>query len=65
MAPGVGVNLRVTTHSSQGGRKYTEDIYSIWHDKGDDLHVHYSESSMATGVENLWCSQENVLLKAS
>lgn len=37
MAPGIGVNLRVTTHSSQGGRKYMEDMYSIWYAPGEDV----------------------------
>jgi hypothetical protein len=29
------------------------------------LHVHYSESSTTTGVENLWPSQESILWNAS
>jgi protein phosphatase 1D len=29
MSPSIGVNLRVTGHSHQGGRKYMEDIFSV------------------------------------
>jgi hypothetical protein len=34
MVPGIGVNLPVTSPSSEGGRKYMEDVYSVWHDRG-------------------------------
>lgn len=27
--PSIGVNLRVTGHCSQGGRKYMEDFFSV------------------------------------
>lgn len=29
MSPTIGVNLRVTGHCSQGGRKYMEDMFSV------------------------------------
>jgi len=29
MEPSIGVNLRVTAHSNQGGRKYMEDMFCV------------------------------------
>ena len=36
MAPSLGVNLRVTGHCNQGGRKYMEDIFSVAYQQTDD-----------------------------
>lgn len=32
--PSIGVNLRVTGHCSQGGRKYMEDFFSVAYQQG-------------------------------
>lgn len=34
---GIGVNLRVTGHCSQGGRKYMEDTFSVAYQQTEDL----------------------------
>lgn len=34
---GIGVNLRVTGHCSQGGRKYMEDTFSVAYQQTDDM----------------------------
>ena len=34
MAPSIGVNLRVTGHCNQGGRKYMEDVFSVAYQQG-------------------------------
>ncbi|KAG8336863.1 Protein phosphatase 1D [Homalodisca vitripennis] len=34
---GIGVNLRVTGHCSQGGRKYMEDMFSVAYQQTADL----------------------------
>ncbi|PSN41293.1 Protein phosphatase 1D [Blattella germanica] len=36
MAPSIGVNLRVTGHCSQGGRKYMEDMFSVAYQQTED-----------------------------
>ncbi|XP_067015413.1 uncharacterized protein Pp2C1 [Anabrus simplex] len=36
MAPSIGVNLRVTGHCSQGGRKYMEDMFSVAYQQTDN-----------------------------
>jgi protein phosphatase 1D len=36
MAPSIGVNLRVTGHCNQGGRKYMEDVFSVAYQQTDD-----------------------------
>ena len=36
MAPSIGVNLRVTGHCNQGGRKYMEDVFSVAYQQGSD-----------------------------
>lgn len=36
MPASIGVNLRVTGHSSQGGRKYMEDFFSVAYQQSDD-----------------------------
>lgn len=37
MSGGVGVNLRVTGHCNQGGRKYMEDMFSVAYQQTADL----------------------------
>lgn len=37
MMSGIGVNLRVTGHCSQGGRKYMEDTFSVAYQQTEDL----------------------------
>jgi len=32
----IGVNLRVTGHCNQGGRKYMEDVFSVAYQQTDD-----------------------------
>lgn len=34
---GIGVNLRVTGHCSQGGRKYMEDMFSVAYQQTVDM----------------------------
>lgn len=34
---GIGVNLRVTGHRNQGGRKYMEDMFSVAYQQSVDL----------------------------
>lgn len=44
MPESIGVNLRVTGHSSQGGRKYMEDTFAVAYQKsadGKDLEYAY------------------------
>ena len=36
MAPSIGLNLRVTGHCNQGGRKYMEDVFSVAYQQTDD-----------------------------
>jgi len=36
MAPSIGVNLRVTGHCNQGGRKYMEDVFSVAYQQTED-----------------------------
>lgn len=36
MAPSLGVNLRVTGHCNQGGRKYMEDVFSVAYQQTED-----------------------------
>ncbi|CAK1589910.1 unnamed protein product [Parnassius mnemosyne] len=36
MPPSIGVNLRVTGHCSQGGRKYMEDLFSVAYQQTED-----------------------------
>ena len=36
MAPTLGVNLRVTGHCNQGGRKYMEDVFSVAYQQTED-----------------------------
>ena len=36
MSPSIGVNLRVTGHCNQGGRKYMEDVFSVAYQQTDD-----------------------------
>lgn len=36
MAPSIGVNLRVTGHCNQGGRKYMEDAFAVAYQQTDD-----------------------------
>src|SRR5688572_5099443 len=36
MSPSIGVNLRVTGHCNQGGRKYMEDIFSVAYQQTED-----------------------------
>lgn len=36
MAPSIGVNLRVTGHLSQGGRKHMEDMFSVAYQQTED-----------------------------
>ncbi len=41
--PTFGLNLRVTAHLNQGGRKYMEDVYSVDHEpKGDEKDLDYA-----------------------
>lgn len=35
MAPSIGLNLRVTGHCNQGGRKYMEDVFSVAYQQTD------------------------------
>jgi protein phosphatase 1D len=43
MAPSIGVNLRVTGHSHQGGRKYMEDIFSVaYQSSADEKDLEYA-----------------------
>ena len=37
MAPSIGVNLRVTGHCNQGGRKYMEDVFSVAYQQGSGI----------------------------
>lgn len=34
---GIGVNLRVTGHCNQGGRKYMEDMFSVAYQQTEDF----------------------------
>lgn len=34
---GIGVNIRVTGHCNQGGRKYMEDMFSVAYQQTEDL----------------------------
>jgi len=36
MAPSIGLNLRVTGHCNQGGRKYMEDVFSVAYQQTED-----------------------------
>ncbi|CAG0898934.1 unnamed protein product [Darwinula stevensoni] len=36
MAPSIGVNLRVTGHLNQGGRKYMEDVFCVAYQQTED-----------------------------
>ena len=36
MSPSIGVNLRVTGHCNQGGRKYMEDVFSVAYQQTED-----------------------------
>lgn len=36
MSASIGVNLRVTGHCSQGGRKYMEDFFSVAYQQSED-----------------------------
>ncbi|XP_059478781.1 protein phosphatase 1D-like [Neocloeon triangulifer] len=43
MSPSIGVNLRVTGHSHQGGRKYMEDIFSVaYQSTADEKDLEYA-----------------------
>ena len=43
MAPSLGVNLRVTGHCHQGGRKYMEDVFSVaYQQTEDDKDIEYA-----------------------
>ena len=39
MAPSIGVNLRVTGHCNQGGRKYMEDVFSVAYQQGSAIQM--------------------------
>ena len=36
MSSAIGVNLRVTGHCHQGGRKYMEDVFSVVYEQTED-----------------------------
>ena len=36
MSPSIGLNLRVTGHCNQGGRKYMEDVFSVAYQQTED-----------------------------
>ena len=36
MAPSIGLNLRVTGHCNQGGRRYMEDVFSVAYQQTED-----------------------------
>lgn len=43
MSPSIGLNLRVTGHCNQGGRKYMEDVFSVaYQQTEDELDLEYA-----------------------
>lgn len=42
-SPNIGVNLRVTGHCTQGGRKYMEDMFSVaYQESNDEKNLEYA-----------------------
>lgn len=59
--PSIGVNLRVTGHCSQGGRKYMEDFFSVAYQQSlsDERDLEYAFIGIYDGLYNNFTIHSN------
>lgn len=67
MPASIGVNLRVTGHCSQGGRKYMEDFFSVAYQQSlsDERDLEYAFIGIYDGKRTKQKKQQNTTLCSS